>query len=282
MIEAFKDVQWYAAVNFKWLFFSVPLLFVVMFFWGVVFAAEPVATPPTLEEKSSTQTRGILSPQKRAILSSQMEGRIISLPLKDGERFHEGDLLVAFDCGLLEARKRSVAADLRKSQLSLESNKDLMKMNSIGHFEVAMAEADLLKNQAELKIAQVMLERCTIHAPFPGLVVELRAHPYEGVAANRELIEILDDRSLEIELAVPSQWLSWLRPQNPFSFTLDETKQQLAAVVARIGARIDPVSQTVTLKARIHQREQAGLLVSGMSGTALFPTPTPSPPKASP
>ena len=232
------------------------------------------------EETLPLQTRGILSPQNSAVLSSKMEGRIIRLPFKDGQAFKKGDLLVAFDCNLLKTREESAAADLARARLIVESNQRLLQMNSIGQFEVAIAEVDVRKAKAELLTTQVMVRLCSTYAPFSGRMVDVYSHPYESVASGHKLMEILDDSSLEIELVVPSKWLSWLHPGKQFSFTLDETNRQITGSVARIGARIDPVSQSATVKATIKKSKKPsedGLLLAGMSGTAIFPPLPPLP-----
>ena len=79
---------------------------------------------------------------------------------------------------------------------------------------------------------------------------------------------ILDDGELEIELIVPSAWLTWLSSGSGFSLRVDETGREYDAEIARIGAAADPVSQTVRLEARF--RKHPTDVLAGMSGTARF------------
>jgi multidrug efflux pump subunit AcrA (membrane-fusion protein) len=91
---------------------------------------------------------------------------------------------------------------------------------------------------------------------------------YESVPAGAPLLDVVDNRTLEIHLLVPSRWMARLKPGQTFSFVPDETGQPIDATVKRLGARIDEGSQTLLLVATLP--EAKGLL-AGMSGTARFP-----------
>jgi hypothetical protein len=69
---------------------------------------------------------------------------------------------------------------------------------------------------------------------------------------------------LELEFIVPSRWLAWLKPGYAFQVRIDETGKTYPAKVQRIGARVDPVSQSVKLSAAISGSFPE--LIAGMSG----------------
>ena len=135
---------------------------------------------------------------------------------------------------------------------------------------MARAEARLSEAQAQSQVYQVQVKRCNVLAPYDGQVVQRKVQRYESVSAGAPLLEIVDNRSLEIHLLVPSRWMGKLKPGQTFSFTPDETGKSLQATVKRLGARIDEGSQTLLLVASV---PDAGGLLSGMSGTARFAEP---------
>ncbi len=96
------------------------------------------------------------------------------------------------------------------------------------------------------------------------------------VQPGQPLLEILDDTSLELEFIAPSSWLSWVAPGQAFEVRIDETGKTYAAQFTRIGARVDPVSQTVKIAGRI--TGQHAELMAGMSGVVRV-TQTPSSPR---
>src|SRR5215467_5087715 len=70
-----------------------------------------------------TQTvsaNGEIKPKKYVNVSSNMMGRIVRLPVKEGDHVHDGDLLVQLESIQSEADVRSAEASLDASQAELE------------------------------------------------------------------------------------------------------------------------------------------------------------------
>ena len=214
--------------------------------------------------------RGLVKPKFKAVLSSEISARISQLPFRDGQRFEKGATLVKFDCSLYLADRESRQAEYDKQRKEHENQKQLLVLNATSNINVDIAESDARKARAEMRMAQVRVRRCEITAPYAGRVLELSVNPHESVAPADKLLSILDDKSLEIELIVPSKWLSWLRVTSKFALHLDETSQTYPAEVAELGAAVDPVSQTVRVIGVF--QEQPNDVLAGMSGTARFAT----------
>lgn len=234
-------------------------------------AAEPVGDPllsaiPS-PSASSSEVRGVLHARDQAMLSSELAGRILEMPFAEGQSFRKGEVLVRFDCSAYQAQLNAAQAGAQAAGEELKHNRQLASLNSVGRFEVALAEAKQSEAQAQAQVYQVQVRRCTLTAPFEGQVVQRKAQPFESVASGAPLLEIVDNRSLEIRLLVPSRWMSMLKVGQPFSFIPDETGQPLQVEVKRLGARIDEASQTLLLIANVPADSH---LVAGMSGTAKF------------
>ncbi|MEN0087315.1 MAG: HlyD family efflux transporter periplasmic adaptor subunit, partial [Pseudomonadota bacterium] len=171
-------------------------------------------------------------------------------------------------CGKYEAEGRSVEAVLEARRVEHKSKKFLFDRKAIGQLEVDIAAAQLREAQAKREAIQVQIDQCAITAPFDGRVIEIFRQAFEFTRANEPLMAIVDDKSLEIDLIVPSTWLQWLKPGSTFSFIVDETGAETAASITRIGAEVDPVSQTIKVTGLFTAIPQNTL--PGMSGTASF------------
>ncbi|WP_417797273.1 efflux RND transporter periplasmic adaptor subunit [Stutzerimonas nitrititolerans] len=227
---------------------------------------EPVAASSI--EQPGRVARGVLRARGQAVLASEQAGRITAMPFAEGESFAKDDVLVRFDCSGYQAQRDAAAAAVRAASEELKNKQQLAALNSVGRFEVALAEARHAQARAEAQVYQVQTQRCVVKAPFAGQVVARRVQPHESVASGAPLLEIVDNHSLEIHLLVPSRWLGQLQPGQPFTFIPDETGKPLAATVKRLGARIDEGSQTLLLIGTLPADAQG--LLAGMSGTARF------------
>ncbi len=231
-------------------------------------AASADGVAATEGDTARLEARGVLRPGAEAVLSSQIAARVVAIPFKEGETFAAGDTLVKLDCNFYEAQLSAAQAAAAAARIQLESDQQLARLNSIGTLEVQLSEARLRQAEAEVKLNQVLTDRCVIRAPYAGRVVERMIQPHESVTQDTRLLSLVAQSVPEIRLVVPSTWLAWLRPGIAFQFRIDETGAVLPATVSAIGARIDAVSQTLPVTARF--KGKADGLTPGMSGTARF------------
>jgi len=220
---------------------------------------------------ADTEIRAQLSPVRSTILSSEIPGKVAELSIREGDRFKEGQKLVVIDCSLHKARLDKALAQQQGARKTYQLQAKLDRLGSNSALEIETAASQLAAAEAEAAMMRTLVERCVITAPFAGRVVEPKVKRYQFVGEGHELIEILDDHELEVELNVPSRWLGWLKPGTPFTLKVEETGRDYAATVSRLGAKIDPVSQSIKIFGTVTGNVPD--LLSGMSGAARFTPP---------
>lgn len=204
------------------------------------------------------------------VLSSQIAARIARLALKPGDAFRKGEALVVFDCDQYRAQQNKTDATAAAMDKQFQVTQRLAQLHSVGELDVEQAQAKAKEAAADSAYMRTMVAGCRIDAPFDGRVVKREAAPFEYVTPGKPLLEILDTSQLEVQLIVPSNWLRWLKSGAPFTVHVDDIDLDVPAEVVRIGAAIDPLSQTITLSGRIKGAQTTALL-PGMSGWAQFP-----------
>lgn len=215
------------------------------------------------------QADGLVVSKSQIVISSQVSAPITEMPVRNGQAFLAGEVLVRFDCAILEAQRdaqaeRQIAADLNAASLER-----LNRSGAAGRTETLLAQSEAKVAAAEFRAINAQLKGCVITAPFKGRMVETFVSTFENVGETQELIEIVDDQNLEIELIVPSNWLQWLSAGTGFDFRVFETGDVRPAEITRIGAIVDPVSRTAKVFARFD--DLPGGVLAGMTGTAMFP-----------
>jgi RND family efflux transporter MFP subunit len=206
--------------------------------------------------------------RNEVVLSSELSAKIDSLPLRDGDAFRAGQVLVGFDCTLFNTQLNKAQSTLAAARQTLAVNLRLAELNSVGKLEVELAQARTKEGEAEVAYMQAIVSKCAIAAPFDGRVVKRMAAAHQFVTPGTQLLAIQDAAELEIRMIVPSKWLAALQPGTRFVVQVDELGQNFPARVVRTGARIDPVSQSVDIVGAIAGTPRA--LLPGMSGWAVF------------
>lgn len=227
--------------------------------------SEPLPLPPS-NAGGSPEIRAQLVPLHYTTLSSEMAGRIDKINTQVGDRFHQGDVLVVFDCGVPRAQVAHAQAVVTQAEKTYEINRRLKELKSLGQLELDVSAAEVLKGKADLEAAEAVESKCTIAAPFSGITAEQKAREFQYTTPGQPLLDILDDHTLEIELIAPSHWLSWLKPGYPFQVRIEETEKTYPARISRLGGRVDPVSQSIKVIGEI--MGDAPDLMAGMSGRA--------------
>lgn len=231
-----------------------------------------VATERTFQADASAKIRGLIKSSREAVLSTLIIAKIAHIALKEGEQFKEGDKLIQFDCNRQIAQLKAAEAEVLSKRIVFENNEDLSQFEAVGSLELEVSKVQLEKALAELNIVKAGNQQCQFKAPWNGRVAEIKANAHEIVEPGREIMKIIDDETLEIEMIVPSNWLQWLKTGIIIPITIDETGKNYLAQVVRIGANVDPVSQTIRIFANF--KGETKDILAGMSGTAFFILPT--------
>lgn len=234
-----------------------PLPAIALLLLPLIAAAEQAAAPAKLTALS------------RVEISSDIAAKITEVKVRDGDRFASGDLLARFDCTELRAELDSAAARRDMARRQLRSNTELRDLGgNISELELLQSEAQLAEAAARARVLQHRAGSCDVRAPFDGFVIKRAVQPHQRVDVGAPLFELLDNRSLEVEVIVPSAWLDQLAPGDAFRVRIEETGALYSATLLRIVPAVDPVTRSVRVIGGMAQSD--ALLVAGMSGEAFF------------
>lgn len=231
-------------------------------------ATKPVVSAPAAPAQAPASIRFVIKPPQEAQLSSQMSGKLMRFLFQNGAAFRKGDRLAEFDCSERQAQlEKARAVQARAEQVEV-SQKQLQKLKAISDLEYEIARSGLREAVADVTVAQAQVNQCHVVAPYAGRVVRRIANQYEHMTPGMPLMQIVESGPLRIDLLVPSSWLRWLKPGTAFSVQVDELGTQVKARIVALGARVDPASQTIDVRAEIVGTPPG--LLPGMSGTADF------------
>lgn len=238
-----------------------------------------LASKAAVEAKAAAQPdpashiRGVVRSRLEATISSRITAKITSMPYREGQSFGRGALLVGFDCAALKAQLNAANAATSAYRKTFETNVELDSYEAVGRNDVEISKANMDKANAEARAISAQMSDCAIHAPFAGVVVEQVGHAHEVAASGQPLLKIQNGGDLEVQLIVPSGWLTWLKPGVAFDFKLDETGETVKGRVTQLGAAVDPVSKTLRIAGMLEPASRP--VLPGMSGSARFDIPTP-------
>lgn len=197
---------------------------------------------------------------ERAALAFQSSGILDSRPARVGDQVQAGDLLATLrnpdlEPGAQAAQARLVEAIARRDQVQrdLRRFEELVTEGAVSRqqlerqrAELDTAEAGVQRARAELTASRSQLGDAALVAPFDGLVVGVLREPGEFLAAGEPVLT-LSGAALEVEIRVPPELLSDLKPGQDMSVHLDQRRRQLTGQIVELGQAGDPQTGLATL-----------------------------------
>lgn len=178
---------------------------------------------------------GAIVPEKRADVRAEL-GAVVQQVLKEnGDTVRRGDVLVKLDESTVRDSLNAAEESLRAATLSFEqSERQLQRVKSLqaqGMVSQQAAEdaevrrnnanSDVLAAKARVVNARQQLQRTEVRAPFDGVVVERKVSVGDTVQVGRELLKVMDPRTLRLEGRVSADQLREVRIGQTVRFSLN-------------------------------------------------------------
>jgi membrane fusion protein, multidrug efflux system len=209
---------------------------------------------------------GNLRPIETVSVRARIEGDLVALNVREGDRVRAGQVLAEFERSEQEAALRSAQADelaarteATTAQWNLDQTKELFTAGAVAERDFRTAEAVALTAKARHAAAESRvkaassLERDTrVVSPVNGVVENRNVENGERVTRGAELFTVVRSDVLELTAAVPARRAAALERGLEVRFTADG--RSIVGRVARISPTIDLQSQSVTVFVQVPNR----------------------------
>lgn len=212
--------------------------------------------------------RALVEAKDQSVLSSEVAAKVLKMPFRNGEAFSKGDVLLEYECSLIKTQKEKIEAELTGLKVKSDAYERMVKLNSMGAMDSALATSETKKKEAELKMADITVSKCQIKAPYDGKVQKTLVHEHEYVGEQKELMEIIGTKNLELSILIPSRMITSVSIGEAVSFSADETGAKAQGIIIGINPSADPVSQTIRVRAKL--TSFGSYVIPGTIGTAQF------------
>ena len=224
---------------------------------------------------------GYLVARKQSVVSSRIQGVISKLLVEEGSIVKEGDVLATLDNVDLIAAIAKAKADIEYAKADLAESRRQERIQEVLHRDgvtsqdaldaakskVALGEAAIEQDQANLQIQQANLSFTTIRAPFAGIVVKKMTEAGESVApippgvnistSSGAIVAIADMNSLEAEVDVNESNVAQLQSGQPAEITVQAIPNHTyKGVLRQVIPTADRTKATVTVKVHIDDKDK--------------------------
>jgi len=269
-----------------------------------------------VQKRSITQTvtaTGKIDPEFKVLITPEVTGEIISLPVKEGDVVKKGDLLIKIKGDQYMAQKDRLEASLKSSEASLQMRdaelnrvqleydrtKELHSkaLASDSELEAVQsnylstkasydaAAANVLQSKAQLREVLETLYKTTIYSPIDGIVIQLNVELAErvlgsGFSQGTNIMTVADLSNMEAVVNVDENDVVLVSVGDTTNITIDAFGDKVFhGIVTEIGnsaisAGFGTQEQVVNFSVKIKLIDLDPNLRPGMSCNADIETET--------
>jgi len=186
---------------------------------------------------------GVVSPGRRAVLSTRVNGTITSIKVEAGDHVSAGAVLAHIESRDVEAAIAGVKAQLKAAEVAAAKamrdvnrlkrlyEEDLIARNrlELARVKQQKSAANLEKIRAELQVQQVNRSYAHITAPFTGIVSEVLMDEGSFTGPGRPVLILKDRTTLQIDVPIPSKTADQITPKDILSVSDPSMSKPLQA-----------------------------------------------------
>lgn len=244
--------------------FCVCLIFSVPLAWAQRPPAPVFVKTLSLEPFIETiEALGTLKANEGVTLSATVTETVSAVHFEDGQKVRAGDVLVEMTSDEEAALLDAAHALVDEAKRQYERVKSLAKTNLTTGSVLDERLQAYQSAKAQLAATQSRLADRRILAPFDG-VIGLRNISVGELVKPGDTITTLDDIStMKLDMSVPAVFLGSIKPGTEvIAKTRELNGQPFVGVVTAMDSRIDPVTRSIVVRARIPN--EGALLKPGM------------------
>jgi RND family efflux transporter MFP subunit len=240
---------------------------------SITLSASDVAPVRRASLEEGTPITGDLRPIETIQVRARLEGDIVAVLAREGQRVSEGQVLARFESTeqasgqkSAEARLASVRAELSTAEWNLQQSEELFKAGAVAERDlrtaqnaVASAKAQLAAAEAEVRTALSSMTDTRVLAPTSGTIEERTVETGEHVARGAALFTLVRSDVLELAASVQANRANNVTVNQPVRFTAGGG--QFEGRVARVSPTINTATQSITVYVQVPN--QSGRLKGG-------------------
>ncbi len=214
----------------------------------------PVLTEPIKFALDKVVVRAIGTGEalKSASIYSSVAGEVVEVTFQSEQQVAQGAVLVRLDAKHQRLAVRLAEVAVKEARRRLKRLEKLTPSGAASVSRLETAQTDLESASLRLAQAKADLSDRTLYAPIDGIIGLTDIEKGDRVTEDT-LIATLDDRSaILVEFNLPEEYAGRVRNGDPVTmrpWTMQDLEMQGA--ISALGSRIDPVTRSLKLKARI-------------------------------
>jgi RND family efflux transporter MFP subunit len=185
--------------------------------------------PGELRVIVNATTTSTIKSEYEVTLSAQRTGRVVKLPVREGDRVRKGDLIARLDLSEESVQSENMLAQSRatydEAEKNLKRSEDLFNKGMISQqdYEGTRRAYEVAKSQFEAsrEDARVKKDYSVITSPFNGVISRKYTEVGELLLPGKQIVTIVDPDRIYVLATIDEVDVGRLRLDQPVNITVD-------------------------------------------------------------
>jgi len=239
----------------------------------------PAPTPPQVQlvnprpftTLDSADYQSTLEAIREVRLASEIAGRIVAMPVYEGQPVRPGQLLFALDQIQQKATVNADAAEARKNRLNAERYIFLNQQGAVSTKERDYYVTEAIQSRDKLNASLATLAYKNVVAPIAGYVGNLNSKLGDVIKPGEVVTSVIDNSRLWVRIDVPGELGDRVRPGLPVILKgPDPRRPKAMGRVIFVAPALDKERQTLLVKAEFNNPDGSLRNNERVSATLVF------------
>ena len=210
-----------------------------------------VDTVNAVKFEHKTEVRGSVESNQNVMLTAEMSGKIMSIPVQEGTYVSRGATLIVLDAQTIRDNIAELKTSLELATTVYEKQKNLWDQKIGTEVQYLQAKNNKESLERKLATANTQLSKAIIRAPFSGTVDEIPAKVGELATPGAPLLRVVSTNNMYIKADVSESMLGKFKVGQDVEVYFPSTDKSVMSKVSSVGQVIKSENRTFEIQVQL-------------------------------
>ena len=196
------------------------------------------------------EVSGSAIPEEEVQITSEIAGKVARIEFEEGRQVEKGAVLIRLNDDEWRAQREKLIVQKRLSEKIANRLQALYEKEGVSLQEYEVAEAEVDRYDAEIKLLDVQLEKTVIRAPFSGVLGLRQVSEGSYVSPGTPIVPLVRVDPIHVQFSIPEKYSGDLKVGGKVTFQLASVDGNFPATIVARDPKIDPNTRTVKFEAK--------------------------------
>ncbi|MBG25946.1 MAG: efflux transporter periplasmic adaptor subunit [Croceibacter sp.] len=204
------------------------------------------------------ELQGSVETKQNIVISSEYNGLLERIYVKEGQRVNKGQLLAKIDDGGISQQLAQMETQLALAKTTFERRQRLWEQNIGSEIEYLQAKAQYEGQQNSVAQMRSQVGKTTIRAPFSGTIEDVIAEQGTVVASGQtQIMRLVSLEDMYIEAEIPEDYLTSVSENTPVTINFPILNKTVDSKVRQASNYISPSNRTFRIEVAVPNKDKS-------------------------